>query len=162
TAAPDGYTMLLARAGAQAITPAMDSKTPYKWNDFTMLSVLEFNPIACVARADAPYKSLKELVEHLRANPGKLNFSSSGEGTIPYMATQVLFSAGGLSKSIAVNVAYKSDADSVNALLGSQVQFMCSNTTALIPHIKGGTLRGLAVAMPERIPELPDVPTGRE
>jgi tripartite-type tricarboxylate transporter receptor subunit TctC len=161
-AVPDGYTMLLARAGAQAISVAIDSSVPYKWNDFTFISLLEFNPIACAARPDAPYGTLRQLIDYLRANQGKLNYASSGDGTIPYMATQVLFSTGGLPKDVAANIPYKSDADSVNALLGNQVQFMCSNATAFIPYIKAGTLRGLAVAMPERLPDLAQVPTARE
>lgn len=161
-AAPDGYTLLLARAGAQAITPAIDSKVPYKWDDYTFLSLLEFNPVACVARADAPYRNLQELIAYLREHPGKLNYPDSGPGTIPQMATQVLFSIGKLGRDVAVSVPYKSDGDSSVALLGNQVQFMCSNATAFIPLIKSGQLRGLAVAMPERIPDLPEVPTARE
>lgn len=161
-APPDGYTLLLARAGAQAISIAMDPAVPYKWNEFTLLSLLEFNPVACAVKPDAPYGSLKELIAYLKKHPGKLNFASSGEGTIPYMATQVLLSSGGLPPDAAANIPYKSDADSISAMLGNQVQFMCSNATAFIPFIKAGTLRGLAVAMPERIAELPEVPTARE
>ena len=62
-AAPDGYTLLISRGGSQAITPALDSKTPYKWNDFTIISLLDFNPVVCVVRPDSPYKNLKELLE---------------------------------------------------------------------------------------------------
>ncbi|MCC6533938.1 MAG: tripartite tricarboxylate transporter substrate binding protein [Burkholderiales bacterium] len=162
TAAPNGYTLLLARVGAQAIGPAIDSSVPYKWNDFTFLSVLELNPVACVARPDAPFRSLRELTEHLKKNPGKLNFSSSDKGSIPFMTSQVLFSAAGLDKNIAVSVPYKSDADSITALLGDQVQFFCGSMTVLMPQIKFGKLRGLAVAMPERMREIPDVATARE
>ena len=161
-AAPNGYTLLLARAGAQAITPAIDSKVPYKWNDFTFISLLEFNPVACVVRADSAYRSLSDLINDLREHPGKLNYPDSGPGTIPQMATQVLFSMGKLRRDVAVSVPYKSDADSSVALLSGQVQFMCSNATTFIPLIKSGQLRGLAVGMPERIPDLPDVATARE
>ena len=68
TANPDGYTLLIARGGSQAITPALDTKTPYKWNDFTMISLLEFNPVVCVVKSDSPYKSTKELIDALRAS----------------------------------------------------------------------------------------------
>jgi len=83
TAAADGYTLLIARGGSQAINPALDSKTPYKWNDFTMLSLLDFNPVACVVKGDSPYKSMKDLLAALKAQPGKLNYATAGPGTTP-------------------------------------------------------------------------------
>ncbi len=162
TAAPDGYLLLIARVGAQAALPAIDPATPYKWNDFTFLSLLELNPTACVARAEEPYRSLAELIEHLKRNPGKLNYSSSGEGSLPYMATQLLFSLAGLDRNAAVNVPYKSDQDVVVAMLGGQVNFHCASTTALVNPVRSGRLRALAVFMPERMKEFPDVPTARE
>ncbi len=162
TSAPDGYTLLIARVGSQAVSPALDSSVPYKWNEFSFLSLLELNPTACVSRADAPYKSLPELVDHLKRNPGKLNYSSSGDGTLPYMTTQLLFSLAGLDKNVAVNVPYKSDADSVVAMLGGLVHFHCASVTALIAQVKAGKLRGMAVSMPDRMDEFPGVPTARE
>lgn len=158
----DGYTLLIARVGSQAVSPAMDSTVPYKWNEFSFLSLLELTPTACVARADAPYKSLPELVGYLRSNPGKLNYSSSGQGTLPYMTTQLLFSLAKLDRNVAVNIPYKSDADSVVAMLGGLVHFHCASATALITQVKAGKLRGLAVSMPERMQEFPGVPTARE
>ena len=162
TSPPDGYTLLIARVGSQAVSPAMDSSVPYKWNEFAFLSPLELNPTACVARADAPFNSVPELVEHLKRNPGKLNYSSSGDGTLPYMSTQLLLSLAGLDRNAAVNVPYKSDADSVVAMLGGVVHFHCASATALIAQVKAGKLKGLAVSMPERMEEFPGVPTARE
>lgn len=162
TSPADGYTLLIARVGSQAVSPAMDPKVPYKWNEFTFLSLLELNPTACVARADAPFNSLPDLVASLKANPGKLNYSSSGEGTLPQMASLLLLSLAGLDRQSAVNVPYKSDADSVVAMLGGLVHFHCASATALIPQVKAGKLKGLAVSMPERMEEFPGVPTARE
>jgi tripartite-type tricarboxylate transporter receptor subunit TctC len=162
TSPADGYTLLIARVGSQAVSPAMDSSIPYKWNEFTFLSLLELNPTACVARADAPFSSLPDLVAYLQRNPGKLNYSSSGDGTLPYMATQLLLSLAGLDRNAAVNVPYKSDADSVVAMLGGLVHFHCASATALIAQVKAGKLKGLAVSMPERMEEFPGVPTARE
>lgn len=162
TSPADGYTLLIARVGSQAVSPAMDSSVPYKWNEFTFLSLLELNPTACVARADAPFNSLPELVAHIRRNPGKLNYSSSGDGTLPFMSTQLLLSLAGLDRNAAVNVPYKSDADSVVAMLGGLVHFHCASATALIGQVKAGKLKGLAVSMPERMAEFPGVPTARE
>jgi tripartite-type tricarboxylate transporter receptor subunit TctC len=73
TAAPDGYTLLVSRGGSQAITPALDSNTPYKWNDFTFISLLDFNPVVCIVKADSPYKTFPDLINGIKANPGKLN-----------------------------------------------------------------------------------------
>lgn len=162
-AEPDGYTLLLARVSAQAVGPAIEpTMTPYKWNDFTFISLLELNPTACVARANAPYKSLKELVAYMKSHPGKLNYSSSGRGSMPFMMAQLLFSLAELPPDIAVEVPYKSDNETVMAMLGGQVDFHCAGASALMPQVKDGKLRVLAVAMPQRWDQLPDVPTTRE
>ena len=162
-AAPDGYTLLLARVATHAVGPAIEpTVTPYKWNDFTFLSLLEMNPTMCVASISAPYKSLPELAAHLKQNPGKLNYSSSGQGSMPFMMTQLFLSLAGLPSDIAVNVPYKSDAESIIAMLGGQIDFHCAGASALLPQLKAGKVRGLVVAMPQRWEEVPDVPTARE
>ena len=162
TAAPDGYTLLIARGGSQAITPALDTKTPYKWNDFTMLSLLELNPVACVVKGDSPYKTLKDLLDALKANPGKLNYATAGPGTTQHMAPEVMFRAAGLPSSVAEPIGYKSGGDATAALLGGQVQFLCNNVPTLGSHVKAGTFRALVASTPERLKEFPDVPTARE
>ena len=80
-AAPDGYTLLVARIATHAILPALDSKVQYKWNEFTMLSLIELNPYICFVRGDSSVRSAAELVNAIRANPGKLNFATAGVGT---------------------------------------------------------------------------------
>src|SRR5512145_1581715 len=77
-AAPDGYTLLVARIATHAILPALDSKLQYKWNEFTMLSLIELNPYVCFVKSDAPFRNARELLDEIRRNPGKLNFSSAG------------------------------------------------------------------------------------
>ena len=91
-ASPDGYTLLLARIASQVILPATDRKTPYQWNDFTLLSVLEINPYVCAVKADAPYTSMKALVEDIARQPGKLNFASVGPGSLQNFGPQYLLS----------------------------------------------------------------------
>ena len=95
TSAPDGYTLLIARVGSQTINPALDSKTPYKWSDFTMISLLDFNPIACVVKGDSPYKNMKDLLAALKAQPGKLNYATAGPGTAQHLAVEVLLKSAG-------------------------------------------------------------------
>jgi tripartite-type tricarboxylate transporter receptor subunit TctC len=162
TSAPDGYTLLIARGGSQAIVPALDSKSPYKWNDFTFLSLLDLNPLVLVVKPDAPYKNLKELIEHLRANPGKLNYSTAGNSTTQNLSTQYLFQVMGLPKEAAIQVPYKSGGEATTAVLGNQVEFVFNNLTTMLGQIKAGTLRPLLTTTAQRLKDLPDVPTARE
>lgn len=161
-AAPDGYTLLIARIATHAILPAMDSKVPYKWNDFTMISLLETNPYVCVVKADSPYRTMPDLVAAMRREPGKLNFSTSGVGSVQNLGPQYFFTLAGLTKDHAVGIHYKSGGDVTTALLGGQVQFACNNLTTLLSHIKAGTLRAIMITTPERLKDVPDVPTSRE
>jgi tripartite-type tricarboxylate transporter receptor subunit TctC len=161
TAPADGYTLLVARIATHAVVPALDSKAPYKWNDFTMLSLIELNPFVCFVKADAPWKDAAALVAAMRAQPGKLNFSTAGVGTSQNMAVQYWMTLAGLTKDHAVGVHYKGGGEVTTAVLSDQVQFACNNAPTVIPHVKSGALRGL-FAMPARLPELPDVPRARE
>ena len=161
TAPADGYTLLAARIATHAILPAMDSKTPYKWNDFSMLSVLEVNPYVCAAKGDGPYKTMPDLIADIRRNTGKLNFSTAGVGTLQNLGPQYLFALAGLPKDAAIGIHYKGSPELITSLLGGQVQFVCNNLGTLLPHIQSGALRGLMSATRERLRELPDVPTAR-
>jgi len=162
TAPADGYTLLAARIGSHAILPAMDSKTPYKWNDFTMISLLEFNPYVCVVPRDSPWKTMAELIDAMRRQPGRLNFSTSGIGTVQNLGVQYLFSVTGLPQDAAVGIHYKGGGEVTTSLLGGQVQFACNNLTTIYSHIKAGVLRALMTTTPERLKDLPEVPTARE
>jgi tripartite-type tricarboxylate transporter receptor subunit TctC len=151
----------VARIATHAIVPALDSKAPYKWNEFTMLSLIELNPYICFVRSDAPYRTAAELIAAARASPGKLNFSTAGIGTSQNMAVQYWMTVAGLTKDHAVGIHYKGGGEVTTSVLGGQVQFACNNVPTVIPHIKAGTLRGLMV-MPQRMAEIPDVPSARE
>jgi tripartite-type tricarboxylate transporter receptor subunit TctC len=161
-APPDGYTLLLARIASHAILPAIDTKTPYRWSDFTMISTLEVNPYVCVARAEAAYKSMSELLAEIGKKPGTLNFSTAGAGTLQNFGPQYLFALSGLPKDAAIGIHYKGSGDLVSSLLGGQVQFACNNLGTLLAHIQAGKLRGLMTTSPERLPSIPQVPTARD
>jgi len=161
TAAPDGYTLLVARIATHSILPALDSKLPYKWNEFTMLSLIELNPYMCFVRADSPYKTATDLVAALKANPGKLNFSTAGAGTSQNMAAQYLMTIAGLTKDHAVGIHYKGGGEVTTAVLGGQVHFACNNAPTVIPQVKAGAVRAL-FATPSRLAEVPDVPSASE
>ena len=160
-APPDGYTLLLARIASLVILPATDRKTPYQWSDFTLLSTLEVNPFVCAVKADSPYGTMRGLVEDIRKQPGKLNFATVGAGTIQNFGPQYLFTLVGLPKDAAVGIPYKGSGELIAALLGGDVQFACSNLGTLLGHFRSGTLRALMTTMPERLKDLPEVPTAR-
>jgi len=160
-APPDGYTLLVARIATHAIVPALDSKVPYRWDDWTMLSLIELNPYLCFVKSDAPYRTVAELVGVIRASPGKLNFATAGVGTSQNMAAQYLMTLAGLTKDHAVGIPYKSGGEVTTAVLGGQVQFACNNAPTVIPHVRSGALRALFVT-PTRLPDLPDVPSAAE
>ena len=161
-AAPDGYTLLVARIATHAIYPTLDSKSPYKWNEFTMLSLLELNPYICAVKADSPVKTVQDLYAAIRKDPGKLNFSTAGPGTSQNMAAQYLMSLAGFKPDAAVGIHYKGGGEVTTAVLSGQVQFACNNATTQVSQIRAGALRGLFVTTPERLAEVPDVPTARE
>ena len=160
-AAPDGYTLLVARIATHAILPALDSKLQYKWNEFTMLSLIELNPYMCFVRADSPYKTAQELMAAAKAYPGRLNFSTAGIGTSQNMAAQYLLTLAGLTKDHAVGIHYKGGGEVTTAVLGNQVHFACNNAPTVIPQVKAGTVRAL-FATPNRLAEVPDVPSAAE
>lgn len=160
-AAPDGYRLLLTRIASQVILPAMDTKTPYRWDEFTFLSVLELNPFVCAVRGNAPYASMKELIAEIGKQPGKLNFATVGEGTIQNFGPQYLFSLAGLPKDAAVGVAYKGSGEITTSLLAGQTHFACSNLGALLGQFRAGTLRPLMTTTREPLKDLPNTPTAR-
>ena len=161
TAAPDGYTLLVARIATHAILPALESKLQYRWNDFTMLSLIELNPYVCFVKGDSPYRNAADLVAAIRASPGKLNFATAGIGTSQNMAAQYFMTLAGLTKDHAVGIHYKGGGEVTSAVLSGQVQFACNNAPTVIPHAKAGTLRPLFVT-PTRLAEMPEAPSGTE
>ncbi len=160
-AAPDGYTLLVARIATHAILPALDSKIQYKWNEFTMLSLIELNPYVCFVKSDSPIKTAADLVAEMRRNPGKLNYSTAGIGTSQAMAAQYFLSLAGLPNDAAVGVHYKGGGEVTSAVLGGQVQFACNNAPTVIPQVKAGTVRGLFTT-PTRLSEIPEVPNAAD
>ena len=158
----DGYMLLVARVGSNAVLPALQKNLSYKWNDFTFIGLLELNPVVCVVHPASPYKTLDDLGRALKAQPGKLNYSSSGIGTILHLGPQLLFQAFGVAGDAATHVPYKGGSEAALAVLSRTVDFSCGNLTSEIGLIRGGSLRALVVTTPERVKDIPDVPTARE
>jgi tripartite-type tricarboxylate transporter receptor subunit TctC len=162
TSPPDGYTLLVSRAGSQAIVPALESSTPYKWNDFTFISLLDFNPLVCVVKPDAPYKNMKELIAVIKANPTKLNYSTAGAGTTQHLAVEVLLRDVGLPSTAATMIPYKSAGLATTALLSGEVDFLCNNLTTITGQLKGNAMRPLVTSSSSRLKDFPNIPTAKE
>jgi tripartite-type tricarboxylate transporter receptor subunit TctC len=154
---PDGYTLLMGTVGTHAINPALYPKMPYDHiRDFAPVILVAGVPNVLVVNPSLPVNSVQELVAYARANPGKLNFASSGSGTSIHLSGELFKTAAGLSMT---HVPYKGSAPALMDLIGGQVQLMFDNLPSALPQIKAGKLKALAVTSRERAPALPNVPT---
>ncbi len=158
----DGYTLLLARVGSSAILPATDPRTPYAWDEFTMLGLLDENPFVVCVRADSPYRKLEELIAALRDHPGQLNFATTGPATILDLGVRQMFIAAGLPLDAGTAVPFRGGGEAVAALVGDHVQFIGNNLTDTSAAIANRQLRALVVSTPTRLASLPGVPTAKE
>jgi tripartite-type tricarboxylate transporter receptor subunit TctC len=159
-AAPDGYTLLLANTGPFAIAPYLQAKLPYDpVKQFTYIGQISQGSYIAVTRPDHPAKDLKEFVAWAKANAGKVNYASGGNGTSTHLNGELMNAATGLDMT---HVPYKGSAPAVQDLIGGQTQLLVDAGTVLLPQVKGGKLKALAVTGPKRDPQLPDVPTVRE
>jgi tripartite-type tricarboxylate transporter receptor subunit TctC len=156
-AQPDGHTLFMGTVGTHAINQSLYKKMPFDpIKDFAPLTRVAMVPNLLVANPAKPYKSVKELVAYAKANPGRVNFGSSGSGSSIHLSGE-LFNA--LAKVDMVHVPYKGSAPAVSDLLGGQIDIMFDNMPSAIQHVRAGKLRALAVTTAKRSPELPDVPT---
>jgi tripartite-type tricarboxylate transporter receptor subunit TctC len=159
-AQPDGYTLLVADVGQVAINPHLFSKLPYQpLKDLTPVSLIGTSPLYLVAHPSVPVNSLKELVALAKKEPGKLNYGSSGIGSIHHLATEALKAGFGIDL---VHVPYKGTGQSVPALLGGQVALLYSALPSIAGHLKDGKVKMLAISTAKRSPATPDVPTVAE
>jgi tripartite-type tricarboxylate transporter receptor subunit TctC len=156
--APDGYTLVMGTVSSHAIAPAVYRKMPYDPEaDFAPVSLTALTPYIITVNPSVPATSLKELIALARSKPGSLNFGSSGTGTTPHLAGELFATMAGVTLN---HIPYKGSAPMVNDLLGNQVQLAFDNT--VIPHIRAGKLRGIAVTGPTRLAPVPDIPTAQE
>lgn len=155
-AAPDGYTLLLT-TNAFAINPSLQPKLPYDpARDFTPVSPLVTTPFMLVANPRLPVKSVVELVKLAKAQPGKLNFASLGNGTPHHLAMEWLKLLAGVD---IVAVPYKGVGPGLAAVMAGEVELMFTGLTAGLVQVNGGKVRALAVSTARRAPAAPDVPT---
>ena len=156
-AAPDGYTILLGYIANLGIGPALYAKLPFDpVRDYAPITQLASSPNILAVHPSLPVKSLRELIAYAKTNPKKLNFASSGVGSIGHLTGELLNRSAGVDM---VHVPYKGSGQAVIDLLGGQVQMMFSGMSLVMQHIKAGKLRALAVTGAQRSPAVPDVPT---
>ena len=156
---PDGYTIGIVSASALAISPTMEQVAYDVAKDFAPITLVVTVPEMLVVASNVPAKNMDELVALAKAQPGKLNFASAGVGGLPHLAGE-LFKL--TAKIDIVHVPYRGAAPAINDLLGQQVQMSFLDLPVLLPHIKAGTLRPIALGAPARAPTAPDVPTTAE
>jgi tripartite-type tricarboxylate transporter receptor subunit TctC len=159
-ATPDGYTLALVSNGTLAINPGLYKTMPFDpVTGLTPISVVTSNPMVLVINKSLPIKTIQEFVEFARNNPGKINLSNGGNGTLSHLSAEMLKSQTG---SKIVSVPYKGTSFALNGLLSGEVQGMFDTISTSIPLIDGGQVRALAVTSPQRFPLKPDIPTMRE
>jgi tripartite-type tricarboxylate transporter receptor subunit TctC len=153
---PDGYTIGIVNCGALAINQSME-KVPYETlKDLAPVTLVVTVPEMLVVASNVPAKNMSELVALAQAQPGKLNFASTGPGSLPHLAGELLKLT---AKIDIVHVPYRGAAPAINDLLGQQVQMTFLDLPAILPHIRSGTLKPIALGTDARAPTAPDVPT---
>jgi tripartite-type tricarboxylate transporter receptor subunit TctC len=158
-AAADGYTIGIVSASSLVISPTMDKVGYDVHKDFAPVTLVTTVPEMLVVASNVPAKNMAELVALAKAQPGKFNFASAGIGGLPHLAGE-LFKL--TAKINIVYVPYRGAAPAINDLLGQQVQMAFLDLPVILPHIKAGLLRPIALGAPERAPTAPDVPTTAE
>lgn len=155
---PDGYTLLLARVGSQAGVPAINPNIPYKWDQFTMLGLLERNPFVLVVNGKSDIKSFADFEAALKSGK-KLSYGSAGVGTLLHIASMVMADSMGVDPKQMKHIPYKGGGKARAAIVGGHVDFMWQNLSGVIGAIESGQLRALAVTTDKRVASIKDVPT---
>jgi tripartite-type tricarboxylate transporter receptor subunit TctC len=158
-AKPDGYTIAISSAGALAISPSMEKVAYDPLKDLQAITLVATIPEMLVVASNVPANNMSELVALARAQPGKLNFASSGPGSLPHLAGELLKLT---AKIDIVHVPYRGAAPAVNDMLGQQVQMVFLDLPIILPQIEAGRLKPIAIGSAERAPTAMAVPTTAE
>jgi tripartite-type tricarboxylate transporter receptor subunit TctC len=158
-AAPDGYTLMVSAASGLIISPIIYKTAGYDAASFAPIALIAETPQLLVVNAQLPFKSVAELVAYAKANPGKLNYSTGGSGTLPHLAAELFKKTTGIN---IVHVPYKGGGPALTGVMAGEVQMTFDPVATSLQLIKDGRLRALAIAGPKRVAALPDVPTMTE
>ena len=156
----DGHTIIMGHMGTHAAAVSLYPNLAYKPDvDFEAIGMAAGTPILIVTRKDIPAKDLKEFVAFAKANNDKVNMAHAGVGSVSFTSCLLLNS---ILQTKPTQIPFNGTGPALNALVGSQVDYMCDQVVNLVPHVSGGTIKALAVGTEERNPALPDVPTSKE
>ena len=159
-ASPDGYTLLQGQSGGMSVNPALLPKLSYDpFRDFAPVSMLVVNPQMLVVHPTLPVKSVKELIALAKSRPGQISYASAGFGTTQHLGMEMLKAMAGIDM---LHVPYKGSTPALVDLFSGQVSLQFTSMPAVLPHVKAGKLRGIAVGSPKRSPAAPDTPTVAE
>ena len=157
--APDGYTLLFTGT-PHVISAWVYKKLPYDpLKDFEPVALVASGPYVLVVNPQLPVHSVRELIAAAKAQPGKIDYASSGNGSAQHLVSALFASMAGIELN---HVPYKGSGPAMQDLLGGQVKVSFAGIPNVLPHVKAGRLRALAVSTPQRSPDLPDVPTAAE
>jgi tripartite-type tricarboxylate transporter receptor subunit TctC len=155
-AAPDGYTLLLTTTSTHSIAPAFGARLPYDAvNDFTPVAHVGNAPSIMLVPNNSPARTVKEWIDYARKNPGKLNYASSGNGTVVHLGTEYFKAQAGL---FLVHIPYRGTALSIPDLVSGKLDLLFDSLPSALPHVKEGRLRALGITSAKRSPLLPQLP----
>lgn len=158
--AADGYTLLLGTSSGLSLNPALNPKLPYNaFGDFAPISLIVVNPQILVLHPSLPANSVKDLIRLAKARPGQINYASVGQGSPNHLGIEMLKAMAGIDM---VHIPYKGTAPALTDLLAGQVSLMFNSMPSVLPHVKSGKLKGIAVGSAKRSPAAPEIPTVSE
>ena len=159
-AKPDGYTLLISYSGYHVGNPALMDKLPWDpLKDFAPIALLTVSTNVIAVHPSIPVNNLKELIAYAKANPGKLNYASQGNGSVSHIGTEIFKQTTGIEM---VHVPYKGSGPAIQDVLAGQVQVFITTPPSVMQHVQSGKLKGLAVTGKTRHPSMPNVPTTAE
>jgi tripartite-type tricarboxylate transporter receptor subunit TctC len=156
----DGYTIAMGHLGTQAAAPALYPNLQYDpVNDFEPIGMAAGTPVLILAKKDFPPKDLKEFVDYVKKNEKTLNMAHAGVGSVSFTTCLLL---NHILKVKPTSIPFQGTGPSMNALIGSQVDYMCDQIVNAVPQVQGGTIKAYAIGTEQRNPSLPNVPTSKE
>jgi len=156
----DGYTLAMGSSGTIAANVSLFPKLPYDpRNDFTMIGGVFIAPVVLVAHPNSPYKKFRDVIDSAKAAPGSINWAVPGIGGAQHISGAILKSRAGVDIA---DIFYKGSAPAMQDLLGGQIPLLWDSVAAVMPHIRSGRVKPLAVTTAQRVPQLPNVPTVAE
>ena len=159
-AKPDGYTLIVTSQSTHVVNPAVNPNLPYDAvKDFAPITLIDRLANVLLVNVDLPVRSFAELVKYAQANPGTLNYASAGTGSVSHLSMELMKNQAKLPMT---HIPYRGSGVALSDLLAGQVQLTWNNLSSNLANIRNGKLRALAVAAPQRVSQLPDVPTFAE